>query len=79
MSPFARSIARTRLQAPQLRLFRQLGSDTMVSTKTSGRSKPDWGYQAKRAGGTALMYGPVVAVVMFWPYTVKPVMDRIRW
>ncbi|TVY44205.1 hypothetical protein LSUB1_G002336, partial [Lachnellula subtilissima] len=55
MSSFARSIARTRLQAPQLRQFRQLGTETMVSTKTSDRAKPDWGYQAKRAGGTAMM------------------------
>lgn len=37
---------------------RQAGTETMVSTKTSGRAKPDWGYQAKKVGGTALMFVP---------------------
>ncbi|TVY82161.1 hypothetical protein LSUE1_G003002, partial [Lachnellula suecica] len=77
MSPLARTLARTRLQAPRPMQRRQV--ETMVSTKTSGRAKSDWGYQARRVGGTAMMYGPVVAIVMFWPYTVKPVMDQIRW
>lgn len=54
MSPLARTLTRTRLQAP-LRQMHVRQIETMVSTKTSGRAKPEWGAQWRRVGGTALM------------------------
>merc|ERR1711964_516743 len=37
-----------------------------------------WGSHVKNAGGVAMMYFPVVAIVMFWPYAVPPVMDYVE-
>ncbi|CAG8955297.1 hypothetical protein HYALB_00006546 [Hymenoscyphus albidus] len=80
MAPTAQLLGLTRsrllVKAPRFARPQQIRSiETMVSTKTSGKQASDWGYQWKRVGGTALMYGPVVGIVMFWPYAVKPVMD----
>jgi len=40
-----------------------------------------WGAQWKKVGGSMMMYFPVVAVVMFWPYVVPPIMEAVeeRW
>ncbi|EPE32014.1 hypothetical protein GLAREA_12096 [Glarea lozoyensis ATCC 20868] len=72
-------LTRTRLAPRLIRAQQVRFTETMVSTKTSGKQKADWGSQWKKVGNTAMMYGPLVAVLMFWPYTVKPVMDRVRW
>jgi len=37
-----------------------------------------WAAQWKKVGGSAMMYFPVVAVVMFWPYAVPPIMELVE-
>ncbi|KAH8686127.1 hypothetical protein BGZ60DRAFT_523389 [Tricladium varicosporioides] len=82
MSPIlSRALTRTRgqLAFPKPAQITRRSYETMVKTEKGHRAQADWSRQWRKVGGVALMYFPVVAVVMFWPYGVKPVMDRVRW
>ncbi|KUJ13860.1 uncharacterized protein LY89DRAFT_687202 [Mollisia scopiformis] len=72
-SPILSALARRNLQRPAFRQVRFASHVGTVSASKLG-GKADWGYQWKRVGGVAMMYFPVVAVVMFWPYGVEPIM-----
>ncbi|KAH6690766.1 hypothetical protein DL95DRAFT_397226 [Leptodontidium sp. 2 PMI_412] len=80
MSPIARSpilsaLARTRVQRAGIQQFRSYAS-ARVPSATNGQAA--WGSHWKNAGNVAMMYFPVVAIVMFWPYAVPPVMDYVE-
>ncbi|KAE8444332.1 hypothetical protein EG329_000642 [Mollisiaceae sp. DMI_Dod_QoI] len=75
-SPILSALARSRVQTASFRQVRHASHAGTVSSKFGGKS--DWGYQWKRIGGSAMMYFPVVAVVMFWPYAVEPIMEIIE-
>ncbi|PMD16865.1 hypothetical protein NA56DRAFT_649149 [Hyaloscypha hepaticicola] len=81
MSPLARSpilsaLARTRIQRPAIQQFRTYAA---VRTASAGAAAgPGWAAQWKKIGGSAMMYFPVVAVVMFWPYAVPPIMELVE-
>ncbi|KAK0118555.1 hypothetical protein ONS95_007442 [Cadophora gregata] len=80
MSPLARSpilsaLARTKFQRAGVQQFRSYAT-ARVPAATNGQSA--WGSHIKNAGGVAMMYFPVVAIVMFWPYAVPPVMDFVE-
>jgi len=65
------SLARTQIQRASAKQFRQY--------TTARAAAAPWNFKspAGRIGSTVLMYFPVVAVVMFWPYAVAPVMDFV--
>ncbi|PVH79047.1 hypothetical protein DL98DRAFT_655752 [Cadophora sp. DSE1049] len=80
MSPLARSpilsaLARTKFQRAGVQQFRSYAT-ARVPAATNSQSA--WGSHVKNAGGVAMMYFPVVAIVMFWPYAVPPVMDYVE-
>ncbi|EKD18866.1 uncharacterized protein L3040_004083 [Drepanopeziza brunnea f. sp. 'multigermtubi'] len=80
MSPIARSailsaLARTRVPRASATQFRSVGSSA-IPRAVGGQAA--WGAHWKKSGSVAMMYFPVVAVVMFWPYAVPPVMDYVE-
>ncbi|KAF8859760.1 hypothetical protein BDZ45DRAFT_742100 [Acephala macrosclerotiorum] len=80
-SPILSALARSRYQTKAFRQIRhssQGGHVGTVSTKFGSAAQADWGYQWKKVGGVAMMYFPVVAVVMFWPYAVAPIMEVVE-
>ncbi|KAL2064603.1 hypothetical protein VTL71DRAFT_3740 [Oculimacula yallundae] len=80
MSPIARSpvlsaLARTKFQRAGVQQFRSYAS-ARVPVAVNGQAA--WGSHWKNAGNVAMMYFPVVGIVMFWPYAVPPVMDYVE-
>ncbi|KAN0110844.1 hypothetical protein V8E51_007231 [Hyaloscypha variabilis] len=84
MSPLARSpvlsaLARTRIQRPAMQQFRTYAAVRSASAGAAAREgQAAWAAQWKKVGGSAMMYFPVVAVVMFWPYAVPPIMELVE-
>jgi len=76
-SPILSALARRKFQTTAFRQVRHAHVGT-VSSKIANGARADWGYQWKRVGGVAMMYFPVVAVVMFWPYVVEPIMEVVE-
>ncbi|KAK6580077.1 hypothetical protein PZA11_007099 [Diplocarpon coronariae] len=72
--PILSSLSRTRipLQPSQFQAPARLVSSA-VPKATGGQAA--WSAHWKKSGNVAMMYFPVVGVVMFWPYVVPPVMD----
>jgi len=82
MSPLARSpvlsaLARTRIQRPAIQQFRTYAAVRSASAGAA-EGQAAWAAQWKKVGGSAMMYFPVVAVVMFWPYAVPPIMEIVE-
>ncbi|CZS97127.1 uncharacterized protein RAG0_06262 [Rhynchosporium agropyri] len=80
MSPLARrpilsALTRTRLQRAGIQQARFYAT-SRIPIAVNGQAA--WGAHWKNAGSVAMMYFPVVGVVMFWPYAVPPVMDYIE-